>query len=309
MGKLAPIVSSLRTDIGRVHDHNEDFITCWEPKTVEDEQRHGWLYIVADGVGGAEAGEIASQFASEKVLATYLAGDTAAERGERLRQAMLLANTELRQMVANEPENRRMATTMVTAVLGQDRVSIANVGDSRAYHWRAGTIQQITKDHSLVAKLVEEGAISESEAENHPYGNIILYSIGSDKNPRIDLFDMPLALGDMVILCSDGLTKHVSDAEIGDLIARYEPNVATDTLIQLANERGGRDNISVAVLRYGKRPAKLAGTRVVGTAAGETAASAMQISSGKRLALAAYTLLLSLIQTVLMVLVWLWLRV
>ncbi|MCA9971393.1 MAG: Stp1/IreP family PP2C-type Ser/Thr phosphatase, partial [Anaerolineales bacterium] len=301
MGKLAPIVASLRTDIGRVHDHNEDFITCWEPKTPEDEKKHGWLYIVADGVGGAEAGEVASQFASEKVMAYYLANDAEAHRGERLRQAMQQANTELRQMVANEPESRRMATTMVTAVLEPNHVHIANVGDSRAYHWRAGAIQQITKDHSLVAKLVEEGAISASEAENHPYGNIILYSIGSDKNPRIDLFDLPLAPGDAIILCSDGLTKHVPDAEIGELIARHEPAVATETLINLANERGGRDNISVAVLRYGRRPA---------VAAARGAQTAVSPTTGpNQLALILYTLLLSFVQTCLIILVWLWLRV
>lgn len=305
MSKLAPIVASMRTDIGRYHNHNEDFITCWEPTTLEDEQKYGWLYIVADGVGGADAGEIASQFASEQVLEHYLENDEDADWGERLRKAMLKANTELRQLVANEHESRRMATTMVTAVINNQQATIANVGDSRAYHWRAGHIQQVTKDHSLVAKLVEEGAISAAEAEDHPYGNIILYSIGSDRNPKIDLFEVPLVLGDILVLCSDGLVKHVSNQEISDFISRQEPNVATESLIALANERGGKDNISVAVLRYGQRPLNLQ-TAVSQTTTEDTATSQ---TITNRLSLGLYTIFLSVVQSILIFLVWILLRV
>lgn len=254
MNTREPIVSSMRSDKGRIYDHNEDFVTCWEPTTQEEEQQHGWFYIVADGVGGAEAGEVASQYASERVKEHYLNDEVTLERGERLRQAMQRANTELRQLVATQPESRRMATTMVTTVIANQQATIANVGDSRAYLWRSGLIQQITKDQSLVAKLVEEGAISEAEAENHPYQNVILYSIGSDRNPKIDLFEVALIWGDILVMCSDGLIKHVSNVEIGDHVSRREPDEATAALIKLANERGGRDNISVAVLRYGRHP-------------------------------------------------------
>ncbi|MBE2199020.1 MAG: serine/threonine-protein phosphatase [Anaerolinea sp.] len=306
MSELAPIVASMRTDIGRYHDHNEDFITCWEPTTPEDEEKFGWLYIVADGVGGADAGEIASQFASERVLDHYLTNEEEPDRGERLRKAMLRANTELRQLVANEHESRRMATTMVTAVISHQRANIANVGDSRAYHWRAGHIQQITKDHSLVAKLVEEGAISAAEAEDHPYGNIILYSIGSDRNPKIDVFEVPLVLGDIILLCSDGLIKHVSDQEIGDFIARQEPHLATESLITLANERGGKDNISVAVLRYGQRPAELAPGVVV--VAADNLKTTSALSDASRLSLWLFTVFLSLVQSILIFLVWILIR-
>ncbi|MCB8965409.1 MAG: Stp1/IreP family PP2C-type Ser/Thr phosphatase [Chloroflexota bacterium] len=310
MSKLAPIVASMRTDIGQYHDHNEDFVSCWEPTTVEDEAKYGWLYIVADGVGGADAGEIASQFASERMLEHYLAGTDEPDWGERLRKAMVKANTELRQLVANEHESRRMATTMVTAVIHDQHATIANVGDSRAYHWRAGHIQQISKDHSLVAKLVEEGAISAAEAEDHPYGNIILYSIGSDRNPKIDVFEVPLVLGDAILLCSDGLIKHVSDQEISDFIARQAPHVATESLITLANERGGKDNISVIVLRYGKRPSELetavSSESVVIPQSGK---AVVTLSDASRLSLWLFTIFLSVAQSILIFLVWILLRV
>lgn len=305
MSKLAPIVASMRTDNGRVHDHNEDFITCWEPKSPADEMKSGWLYIVADGVGGAEAGEIASQYASERVLEHYLANKHSLGWGERIHQAMLKANSELRQLVANEHEGRRMATTMVTAVINQQQAYIANVGDSRAYHWRAGHIEQVTKDQSLVAKLVEEGAITPDEAENHPYQNVILYSIGSDKNPKIDLFQVPLVLGDMLILCSDGLTKHVSDREIGEVVDQLDPNTATQTLIKMANERGGKDNISVAVLRYGERPATLRSQF-----SSKTAADASRPApAANAVAMWLYTIFLGVIQTILIFIAWILLRV
>ena len=306
----------MRTDDGRIHDHNEDYISRWEPTTPEDETKHGWLFIVADGVGGADAGEIASEYATERMKEHYLAHTETADWGERLRQAMLYANTELRQLVASEHEGRRMATTMVTAVITGSTVHIANVGDSRAYHWRAGFISQITKDHSLVAKLVEEGAISAAEAENHPYQNVILYSIGSDKNPRIDLFEVPLVLGDILVLCSDGLNKHVSDAEIGEFVARQPLDAAAESLISLANERGGRDNISVIVLRYGERP-DLTETMVGETAVAlETTPSKTTVISASQpaaksntRALWVYTIILALIEALLTILIWLYLRV
>jgi protein phosphatase len=302
-------MASLRTDQGQVHDHNEDFITWWEPQNRADEEAHGWIYIVADGVGGADAGEIASQYASERALAHYLENANETERGERLRRALQAANVDLRQKVIDEQENKRMATTMVTAVIGDRQAHLANVGDSRAYHWREGVIRQITKDQSLVAKLVEEGAISASEAENHPYQNVILYSIGSERNPRIDTFRVDLDEGDALILCSDGLTKHVNDAEIGDVVRRAAPADATQTLIDMANERGGKDNISVAVLRYGQAATEPETTSEKKTAVFPHAAPSAQAAAFGRRLLWLYTLLLAGVESVLLLFLWLFIRV
>ncbi len=301
MSQLAPIVAYDHTDVGRVHDHNEDYLSRWEPKTLAEQEKHGWLYVVADGVGGAEAGEIASQYATEQMKSYYLTHD-GQPWGERLRQAMLAANTMLRQLVAHEHDGRRMATTMVAAVITPQRAYIANVGDSRAYHWRAGGMVQITKDQSLVARLVEEGAISAAEAENHPYQNVILYSIGSDKNPRIDLYELALMDGDVLLLCSDGLTKHVSDTEIGAFISRHKLADVPRLLVDLANERGGRDNISVIAVRYGQRP-EWQETVVIRP----SAAAAIPAQTDGRL-LWRYTLMLALVQSLLTILIWFLLR-
>lgn len=296
MSKHEQIEVSMRTDQGRMRNHNQDFIIRWEPDTPEEEARHGRLYIVADGVGGADAGEIASEYASMRTRDHYLTDSDEPEWGQRLLKAMQAANTDLRQMVIERNDNSRMATTMVAAVIHEQTAYIANVGDSRGYHYRNGDFNQITKDQSLVAKLVEEGAITETEALNHPRKNVILYSIGSERTPKIDLFELSLETNDILVLCSDGLTRHVSDQEITEHISKQPPSKATESLIQLANERGGEDNISVAVMHY--------------TAEAENALSTSQIdtSLGQRI-LGLYTIFLSLVMSILIILIWLLLRV
>ena len=248
------IDASMRTDQGRVRDHNEDYIASCEPTDAADASKNGWIYILADGVGGADAGEVASEFATERTLYHYLADDSTVDWGERLQMAMQDANTDLRNMVAEEWEGKRMATTMVAVVIHDMIASIANVGDSRGYHWQQGELSQITKDQSLVARLVEEGAISEEEALNHPRKNVILHSVGPESTLQIDYYEVNLAPGELLILCSDGLTRHVSDAEIASIVESEPPAKATEKLIELANERGGEDNISAAVLLLGERP-------------------------------------------------------
>jgi len=252
MSKNRLVKASLYTDQGQVRDHNEDFISSCEPQNAENEADHGWLFIVADGVGGADAGEVASELACDYTLEHYIANPFKENLGERLRDAMQTANTKLRRYVADHG-NRRMATTMVAAAIQNEDAYLVNVGDSRGYHWRKGKFRQITKDHSLVARLVEEGAITEEEAETHPRKNVILYSLGSEKTPQIDIFHLQLKRGDLLLLCSDGLTRHVKDDEMADIISKYAPEKATHVLIDLANERGGLDNISAAVIQYNGR--------------------------------------------------------
>jgi serine/threonine protein phosphatase PrpC len=244
------INAHLGTATGLVREHNEDFVDLREPTDQADEQQNGWIYLVADGVGGADAGEVASKFASQQMIEHYLADQEEPEWGLRLLNAMQAANVKLRQLVADREDNCRMATTMVAAVFHENQVFIGNVGDSRAYHWRRGLFQQVTKDQSLVAKLVEEGAISEAEALSHPRRNVILYSLGSENQPKIDLFEEMLLPGDILLLCSDGLTRHVTDDEISDILNQETPESAKNKLIQLANQRGGEDNISVIVIQY-----------------------------------------------------------
>lgn len=309
------ISAILRTDTGLVRDHNEDFVSYWEPASPADEARHGWLFIVADGVGGADAGEVASKLSSERTISHYLEDSESPDLGQRLINAMQAANTDLRQHVLERNDNSRMATTMVAAVLHEGHAYIANVGDSRGYLWRNGRIQQVTKDQSLVAKLVEEGAITEEEAHFHPRRNVILYSLGSERSPKIDLFEQPLQTGDMLFLCSDGLTRHVADEEIAYMLSQETMDAACTNLIRKANERGGEDNISVAIIRFDGEATAVAHANTHKTAA-PTASPAVasrpqspQEPSANRSALWLYTVVLGLVQSLLIFLVWFLLRV
>ena len=314
MSNLGQISASLRTDAGMVRDHNEDFISFWEPGSKQEEAQNGWLYIVADGVGGADAGEVASELSTERAISHYLAQTDELDWGQRLVTAMQAANTDLRQYVLERNDNSRMATTMVAAVLQNDLAYIANVGDSRGYLWRDGRLQQITKDQSLVAKLVEEGAITEEEAHFHPRRNVILYSLGSERSPQIDLFEQTLEKGDILFLCSDGLTRHVADEEIAEILSSEAPEKASNILIRKANERGGEDNISVGIIQYeGETAVARANTKQLDRNGTQprlalTGASANMLDMNRSL-LWVYTMALGLAQIILIFLVWLLLRV
>ncbi|MCA9945235.1 MAG: Stp1/IreP family PP2C-type Ser/Thr phosphatase [Anaerolineales bacterium] len=310
MSNLGQITAILRTDPGRVRDHNEDFVSYWEPTNQDEEKKSGWVYIVADGVGGADAGEVASEMTTKHTINHFRTHTDEPNWGQRLLNAMQTANTDLRQYVLERNDNSRMATTMVAAVLRENRAYIANVGDSRGYLWRNGRLQQITKDQSLVAKLVEEGAITEEEASFHPRRNVILYSLGSERSPKIDLFEQTLQKDDILFLCSDGLTRHVADEEIALILGEEPPKTAAATLIRKANERGGEDNISVAIIRYE------ADTAVDAPPIKETYAQTVMVTSNtvkvapaNRSILRLYTLALGLVQAILTFLVWFLLRV
>ncbi|MFW6183131.1 MAG: Stp1/IreP family PP2C-type Ser/Thr phosphatase [Chloroflexota bacterium] len=307
MARERLIEASLRTDQGRVRNNNQDFVAWREPETVEDARRDGWLYILADGAGGMDAGEVASRFATERTLHHYMEGGEERDWSRRLFDAMQAANSDLRELCAREDGNNRMATTMVATVLHDGQATIANVGDSRAYLWRKGKLRQITKDQSLVARLLDEGAITAEEAANHPRRNVILYSLGSERTPRIDLFELALQPGDKLLVCSDGLTRHVDDEEMGMVLAESAPAEATETLISLANERGGQDNISVGVVAL-RDKSKEDAPRVVPTPpAAEEPQEAPALSRRARVFLWIYTLLLSVAQSAAIVALWLFL--
>lgn len=300
MAESTHIIASFRTDKGRVRENNQDFIAWREPENQEARDRDGWLYLLADGAGGMDAGELASRYATERLLEHYLDGVDERDWGLRLHQSMLAANSDLRQLSASQAAQNRMATTMVAVVIAGDQAYIGNVGDSRAYLWREGVLQQITRDQSLVAKLVEEGAITAEEAATHPRRHVILYSLGSVRDPQVDIYELTLKAGDQILLCSDGLTTHVEDDELAAILGEQDPEEASAALVQLANERGGQDNISAGVLRVVGVPAKRAAPRIPDTEGHRAAAPA-------RAFLWSYTLILSLLQTVLICLLWFWL--
>ncbi len=248
--------ASLLTDVGRVRPRNQDSVLACEPADRATLARSGRLYIVADGaggVGGPRAGVLASRFAAHKVQELYYQsqGDT----GERLRAAMLAANDAIRQHVARPGRAKRMATTMVAAVVRGTEFTIAHVGDSRAYLLRDGQMRQLTEDHSLVAGLLADGAITPEEAADHPQRNIILHSLGSAPHePRVDVYTDQLQPGDTLLLCTDGLTRYADSAKLQELLAQRPEDKAAGRLIGFANAAGGGDNISAAVLRIGPKP-------------------------------------------------------
>lgn len=241
----------LATDTGRRRSHNEDAAEYFEPDEPELLASRGRLYIVADGMGGGAAGEVASRYAASKILHSYYSPSSEGGPEDRLEAAIQQANADIYEHTLSTPTRRTMGTTVVAALVQGERLLVANVGDSRAYLVRGSTITQLTRDHSLVAALVENGAISPEEGKTHPQRNVILRSVGADQTVHVDISSHALAPGDSIVLCTDGLTRHVEDPEILETVESTRPGTAAHRLVGLANSRGGSDNITVFVLRVG----------------------------------------------------------
>ncbi len=263
-----------RTDVGRTRDHNEDaFIVAdltSDVATVPTEVRRtlagkkGSVFMVADGMGGAAAGEIASAMAVEAILgdlrANWVVGDTSDAEGfvRAIKQATKSANTQIHGYATAHPEYRGMGTTATIAGLLGDTLYLAQVGDSRAYLVRNGVARQITKDQSLMQKLIEAGELTEEEAKLSERRNIILQALGPEPYIKVDLTHQTVRRGDTLVLCSDGLSGQVTKEEIA-MVVTDEPDVATacKLLIERANFAGGPDNITVILARFegpGLRP-------------------------------------------------------
>ena len=233
------------TDPGRVRQSNED--------SVFADQESG-LLIVADGMGGHAAGEVASNLAIQIIAGCLRQPLPFGERppeiaASLLSQAIDQANLAIRARAAQDPLLHGMGTTLVVAICRADSISLAHLGDSRAYLIRGGQIRQVTHDHSLVAQMVSAGEITEEEARKHPLRNLITRSLGSASSAQPDLQLLEWLPGDYLLMCSDGLTNMVEDEEIAGLFCAGGaalPQVC-EQLIALANARGGNDNISVVV--------------------------------------------------------------
>jgi len=231
------------SDVGRQRSSNQDFCGA---AIVPGGDR---LWIVADGMGGHAGGETASRVAVEAATASFLAG-----RGpltERLRESIAAANRAVIETARGDRALTGMGTTAVAMALG-DGACVANVGDSRAYRLRRGRIEQLTRDHSVVAELVRQGAISEEEALIHPRRHEVLRSLGFEDDLDIDVDLLDVAAGDVLLLCTDGLTGVVDDAEIAALCGKRPQRDAARALVDAANARGGPDNVTVQVIRLSR---------------------------------------------------------
>ncbi len=251
-----------RTDQGRVRKNNQDSIYTGSIKLRGSSAR---LCLVADGMGGAKAGEHASRIAAEVTRAQIqhdLDGQSPPDDSawqNLLRNAAKAANSRVYAESRADDDRQGMGTTLTIALIVGDRLHVASVGDSRAYLLNAGgvtadgaTTAQLTSDHSLVARLVDIGQITAEQARTHPQRNLLYRSIGTDPSVEVDTLSEQLEPGDVVLLCSDGLFNHVRDEELAQIaLEQADPDRACERLVALANERGGRDNISVVIVRVG----------------------------------------------------------
>ena len=231
------------TDTGRVRSMNEDYVFVSERPIG----RLSNLFVVADGMGGHNAGERASSYAVE-VLLQSIRKNKEKTPVKVMRRAIESANDMVYQESISSDRSRGMGTTMVAAVICKDRLYVANVGDSRLYIINS-QIRQITKDHSLVEEMVRLGKLTKEEGRNHPDKNIITRAVGAEETVQIDCFEERIGIRDVVLLCSDGLTNMVSDEQIQQII-NTEKNLqkAAELLVETANRNGGRDNITVLLI-------------------------------------------------------------
>jgi serine/threonine protein phosphatase PrpC len=233
--------------IGRVRTGNEDSVLCEPPESLQAAQR-GLFCAVADGMGGHAAGEEASQLAVQVAHRIYYETN-GMDPLKALRLAVVQANTEVFEAGAGTTGRDHMGSTLTAAVMFNDRVVVGHVGDSRAYIVRGDAISPLTRDHSWVAEEVAAGRMSPEQARISPRRNIITRALGLREDVEVDVYEASLQPGDLVVICSDGLHGLVRDDEILAYVQRLRPADSVASLVQLANERGGPDNISIVVAR------------------------------------------------------------
>ena len=248
------VATALLSDTGRVRQNNED--------AVGEDPEIG-LLVLADGMGGYNAGEIASGISVTTVLDTARRQWSTLEHGRvdpvtgysvealMLKAAVEDAHRTIHSVAESQPQCAGMGTTIVTCLLHDDRMSIAYVGDSRLYRYRGGKLDQITRDHSLLEELVARGHYSREEALKLVRKNIVTRALGAEPDVEVDIIEETVEVGDIVLMCSDGLTDMVSDEVIGLTLGKYADNLerAARELVALANEGGGKDNVSVVLAR------------------------------------------------------------
>lgn len=236
---------------GLTRQTNEDSVYC-EPADSTRAKTHGWLYAVADGMGGAAMGEAASRTAIQALVDAYYRSDGGRSDGEgdALLAAVSQANDAVLAASHSRPDYRGMGTTLTALLLRENRLTVAHAGDSRAYLIRAGRIEQLTQDHSWVAELVRAGALTPEQLRTFRYRNMITRYLGRDKTLKVDRADEILQDDDLLLLCSDGLHGKVDDADIA-LLATSEPaQQAVSSLVKLAQRQGSEDDTSVVIVRW-----------------------------------------------------------
>ncbi|MDF2502744.1 Stp1/IreP family PP2C-type Ser/Thr phosphatase [Clostridium sp.] len=228
------------SDIGLARKLNEDYVGVYEDDLKK-------IYIIADGMGGHNAGEIASKIAVESTIDYIKSLNKFDDPENILCEAIKIANTNIYNMASTDSSMSGMGTTITACLIIHDKIIVANVGDSSCFIVKTNDINKITKDHSLVQQLVDSGSITEEEAINHPNKNIITRALGTNISVDVDLFDINMKDILKVILCTDGLTNVVSKHEIYDIIIKNNNKDACSQLVELSKLKGSKDNISVII--------------------------------------------------------------
>ena len=243
----------VRTHTGSVREINEDAVSTVldrrETLSLEDKDQRtrGHLFAISDGMGGHAAGEVASNLVIDTLFRSYYASESPSVR-DALTQAIAEVNRTVCSQAQANPAYAGMGATLVAAVLLDDELVIANVGDSRAYLFRDGDISQITQDHSWVAEQVKAGVLTKEKAGRHPYRNVITRSLGPDRDPTPDFFQLEAKPGDVLLLCTDGLSNLLADEELAQFLRAYPSDQAADILLEQALERGAPDNVTFALI-------------------------------------------------------------
>ena len=232
------------TDVGQKRKMNQDYVFASEGPVGNLPN----LFTVADGMGGHNAGDYASSHAV-RILVDEIREDADYNPVKVIRHAIEAANTEIRNRAQEDENLRGMGTTMVVATIVDQYAYVANVGDSRLYVIQDG-IRQVTRDHSLVQEMVRMGELTAEEARNHPDKNIITRALGAEKTVDVDFFDMRLEPGSTILMCSDGLSNMVEDKKMEEIILNSDEDITWkgDTLVQEANNNGGKDNIAIILI-------------------------------------------------------------
>jgi protein phosphatase len=227
-----------KTDVGRQRSVNEDSLVLAPP-----------FFAVADGMGGAKAGEVASAMAAETFEGESDSGEPAEAQLTRILRE---ANRRIYELAVSDDSHRGMGTTVTAAKVTGNQVSLGHVGDSRAYRLRDGELEQLTRDHSLVAELERSGQITPEAAEHHPQRSIITRALGPEPDVQVDTYTLAGRDGDLFLICSDGLTSMISDDELASILRSADSlDEAADSLVRAANQSGGKDNITVVLFRLG----------------------------------------------------------
>jgi len=255
-GAVVGMRTASQSDVGRARHENQDAHGEFQSRTGER------LLVVADGMGGHVGGATASRICVETLGAALVDTDDAPD--VRLRRGLALANERIRETAERQPELAGMGTTAVALLFGADaRAWLGWVGDSRAYRWRAGELEALSSDHSVVAEWVRAGILRADEADKHPRRNELLRALGANEQLESEVTELEVRAGDRFLLCTDGLSAVVPGAEIAAVVGFEEPELAAKKLVAMANERGGPDNVTVviALLSAETEPAVVAARR------------------------------------------------